>query len=108
MSPLEVLIVFLVMALPSWWLVLREFDRLEDPAYLREQGVVIVSKAVLQAHSEPIGEYMGHPIWGWVRFMGMDYRFDHVVDTRTSRHARERLASRELFLDPGLVYIAVA
>ena len=104
MSPLEVLIVFLLMALPLWWLVLREFDRLEDPGYLREQGVVIVSKTVLQAHSEPIGEYMGHPIWGWVRFMGMDYRFDHVAE----RRARERLAPRELFLDPGLVYIAVA
>ena len=35
--------------------------------------------------------------------MGMDYRFDRVVD----RRARERLAPRELFLDPGLVYLAV-
>ena len=107
MSPLQVLIVFLLMALPLWWLVLRELDKLEDPAYPREHGVLIVSEAALQAHSEPIGEYLGHPIWGWVRFMGMDYRFDHIVDTRASRHARERLAPRELFLDPGLVYLAV-
>ena len=103
MSPLEVLIVFLLMALPSWWLVLRELDRLEDPRYLREHGVVIVAEGALQAHSEPIGEYMGHPIWGSIRFMGMEYRFDHVLDGQ----ARERLARGELFLDPGLVYIAV-
>ena len=103
MSPLEVLIVFLLMALPAWWLVQRELDKLEDPRYLREHGVVIVSESALQAHSEPIGEYMGHPIWGSVRFMGMEYRFDHVLD----RRARERLAPGELFLDPGLVYIAV-
>jgi hypothetical protein len=44
---------------------------------------------------------MGHPIWGSVRFMGMEYRFDHVLD----RKARERLAPRELFLEPGLVYV---
>ena len=103
MSALEVLIVFLLMALPSWWLVQRELDKLEDPGYLREHGVVIVSEAALEAHSEPIGEYLGHPIWATVRFMGMDYRFDHVID----RRARERLAPRELFLDPGLVYLAV-
>jgi hypothetical protein len=103
MSPLEALVVFLLMALPSWWLVRRELGKLEDPRYLREHGVVIVSEDALQAHSEPIGEYMGRPIWATVRFMGMDYRFDHVID----RRARERLAPRELFLDPGLVYLAV-
>jgi hypothetical protein len=49
-----------------------------------------------------IGEYKGHPIWGSVRFMGMDYRFDHVLDER----ARERLGAGELYIEPGLVYIA--
>jgi hypothetical protein len=44
---------------------------------------------------------MGHPIWGSVRFMDMEYRFDHVLE----RKARERLAPRELFLEPGLVYV---
>jgi hypothetical protein len=40
-------------------------------------------------------------VWASVRFMGMEYRFDHVQDPR----ARERLAPGELFLDPGLVYV---
>ena len=101
MSPLEALVVFLLIALPVWWLLRREAAKLSDPRYLRQHGVVVVSEKVLQAHSEPIGEYMGHPIWGSVRFMGMDYRFDHVQDAR----ARERLAPGELYLEPGLVYV---
>jgi len=91
----------LCLALPVLWVVRREMARLEDPAYLREHGVVIVSDQALQGHSAPIGEYDGHPIWGSVRFMGMDYRFDRVIDQRK----RESLGPRELFLDPGLVYI---
>jgi len=98
---LEALVVFLSLALPAFWIVLREMERVADPAYLREHGVVIVSEKALQAHSAPIGEYRGHPIWGSVRFMGMDYRFDRVVE----RRLRERIGPRELFLDPGLVYI---
>jgi hypothetical protein len=100
MSALEALVVILVVALPWWWLVHREFAKLTDARYLRDHGVVIVSERVLQARSAPIGEYMGHPIWGSVRFMDMDYRFDRVVD----RKAREQLP-RELFLEPGLVYV---
>jgi hypothetical protein len=37
--------------------------------------------------------------------MGMEYRFDRIVDLRASRRTRESLSPRELFLDPGLVYI---
>jgi hypothetical protein len=101
MSPLEALVVFLLAALPCWWLVRRELAKLGDPAYLRTHGVVIVSERALEAHSAPIGEYLGRPIWGSIRFRGMEYRFDHVVD----RRSRERLAPGELFLEPGLVYI---
>jgi hypothetical protein len=101
MSALEALMVFLLMALPCHWLLQRALGKLSDPAYLRAHGVVIVKESALEAHSPPIGEYMGRPIWGSVSFMGMDYRFDHVVD----RRARERLEPCELFLEPGLVYV---
>ncbi len=100
MSALEALAVFLVIALPLHWIVQRQFAKLTDPSYLRRQGVVIVSTSALQAHSVPIGEYKGHPIWGSVRFMGIDYRFDHVLDGR----GRENLAPGELYIEPGLVY----
>jgi hypothetical protein len=101
MSPLEALVVFLLISLPVHWLVKREFEKLADPAYLRAHGIVVVSERALQAHTEAIGEYRGQPIWASVRFMGMEYRFDHVRDPRT----RERLGAGELFLDPGLVYV---
>ena len=98
---LEALAVFLCLALPLHWIVLRELDRLDSPDYLREHGVVIVSERGLQDHSAPVGEYRGRPIWGSVRFKGMTYRFDRVIEERR----RERIGPRELFLDPGLVYI---
>jgi hypothetical protein len=102
MSALDAAALFVMLALPLHWLVQREFARLSDPAYLRAQGVVIVKESALEAHAPPIGEYLGHPIWASVQFMGMKYRFHHVQD----RRARERLAPGELFLEPGLVYVA--
>ena len=107
MSALEASIIVVLAVLPWYWLVQRELAKLEDRDYLRAHGVVIVSQTALQAHSAPIGHYLGRPIWGSVTFMGMEYRFDHVVDPRASRSARERLGPRELFLDPGLVYVTV-
>jgi len=98
---LEALVAFLCLALPVRWIVLRELERLDDAAYLREHGVVIVSERALQEHSAPIGEYRGHPIWGSVRFKGMTYRFQRIAQPRE----RERLRARELFLDPGLLYL---
>jgi hypothetical protein len=101
MSALDAVAVVILLALPFLWLVRREAAKLSDPSYLRAHGVVIVSESALQSHGAPIGEYLGHPIWDSVRFMDMDYRFDHVQD----RRARERLAPGELYLEPGLVYV---
>jgi len=100
-SPLDAALLALILALPLFWLVFRELDRLDDPAYLREQGVVIVLDRVLEAHSAPIGRYLDREIWGSVTFMGMRYRFDRIVPPRE----RERISERELYLPPGLVYV---
>jgi hypothetical protein len=102
MGPLDAAVLVLLLYLPFHWLVARELKRMNDPAYLRRKGVVLVSKDVLEGHSAPIGAYMGSPIWGSVRFKGMEYRFDRVVDRRD----RERIRAGELYLDPGLVYVA--
>jgi hypothetical protein len=101
MSPLDAAALFLLLYLPFHWLVRRHFRQLAEPAYLRRQGVIVESDAVLEARSAPIGEFMGQPIWGSLQFMGMQYRFDHILD----RRQRERIAAGELFLDPGLVYV---
>ena len=101
MSPIDAAILVLVLALPLHWLVLRHFDQVSDPAYLRKHGVVVVTGRALQAHAEPIGQYLGQPIWASVTFMGMVYRFDHVI--RPGR--RDDIGAGELFLEPGLVYV---
>ena len=103
MTPIDAAILVLILALPLHWLVLRHFDQIADPACLRRHGVVVVLERALQARSEPIGEYLGGPIWGSVTFKGMRYRFDHVLDARCP----ERIAPGELFIDPGLVYVVV-
>lgn len=72
-----------------------------EAAYLRARGVIVVSERVLQDRSPPIGEYLGHPIWASVRFMGMDYRFSRVIDPRMG----DAIRPRELLLAPGRVYV---
>jgi hypothetical protein len=99
MTPIDAAIVIALLFLPLSWLVLRHVDQLGDPAYLRRHGVVITSERAIEAHSAPIGEYLGGPIWGSVVFKGMQYRFDRVQQKKT-------LGAGELFLDPGLVYRA--
>ena len=101
MTPLDAAALVLIVFLPFHWLVLRHFRQMEDPAYLRKHGVILESDSALETRSAPIGRYMGRPIWGDVRFMGMQYRFDRVVPARS----RERIGAGELFLEPGLVYV---
>ena len=101
MNALEAAALIAVLALPFHWLVQRELARLQDPRYLREHGVVIVSERALDHHSAPIGRYQGREIWGSVTFKGMLYRFDHVAQEQE----RERIGARELYLSPGLVYV---
>ncbi len=101
MSPLESALLFAVMALPAYWWLQRQLAQLSDPEYLKNHGVVIVLEKALEARAEPIGVYMGRPIWASVTFKGMLYRFDHIVE----RRKRERLEPGELFIEPGLVYV---
>ena len=102
MNPLEAAALVALLALPLHFAVQWHLARLEDPLYLRAQGIVVVRESALSAHGEAIGEYQGHPIWETVTFKRMHYRFSRV----TQREYREKLAGGELYLDPGLVYVA--
>jgi hypothetical protein len=102
MSPLEAALLVAVLVLPLHVLVLWQLARLDDPVYLRAHGIVVVRESALDGHSEPIGDYAGRHIWGSVTFKGMLYRFDH----RASAQEREKLRPGELWLEPGLVYVA--
>ena len=99
-TAIDAALMFALLFLPLNWLVLRHFDRLQDPSYLRECCVVIRNESVIEARGAPIGEYRGSLVWRDVTFMGMQYRFDRVT-------GGERLAGGELLLQPGLVYVLV-
>jgi hypothetical protein len=101
MSPLEAALLVIVLAAPPFWWVQRQVAQLSDPDYLKDHGVVIVREKAIEAHGGAIGEYLGHPVWETVTFLGMRYRFDHVLEARK----RERIAPGELFIEPGLVYV---
>jgi len=101
MSPLEAALLMAILVLPFHFAVQYQLDRLDDPAWLREHGVVIVKESALSGHADPIGKYRGHEIWRAVTFKGMTYRFDHVARPAE----RERIHARELYLEPGLVYL---
>ena len=100
MTPLDAAALVALMVLPFNWLVRRELAKIEgaDP---RQCGIVIVRERALDAYTAPIGDYLGHAIWGTVTFHGLVYRFDRVQPAVR----REDLAPGELFLDPGLVYV---
>ena len=100
-TPLEAALLVVVLLCPLHWLVLRYFDQIRDPAYLRRQGIVVERERALDARSAPIGSYRGVPIAGTVTFKGMVYRYDRVLDPRL----RERIGPGEVFIAPGLVYV---
>ena len=100
MTPLDAAALVALLAWPFHWALTRELDRLEDPAYLARQGIVIVKLSALDSHAEAIGVYKGREIWRSLTFKGMQYRFDRVVPAS----ARERLRPGELYLEPGLVF----
>ena len=102
MSPLEAALLVAALALPLHGLVLWQLTRLDDPAYLRAHGVVVVRQSALDGHAEAVGSYEGWPIWGSVTFKGMLYCFDRVRRPQD----REKTGPGELWLEPGLVYVA--
>jgi hypothetical protein len=100
MTPIDAAILVLALALGFLRIIYRELDKAETED-LHRCGIVIVRERVLEGHSQPIGEYLGHQIWRTVTFRGLVYRFDRIQ----GQSRREQLAPGELYLDPGLVYV---
>jgi len=101
MNPLEAVLLIVLVGLPFHLLVQRQFARLRDPRYLREHGVVIRREEILERPSVPIGAFGGHTIYESVTFMDIVYRFDRIAEPSY----RERVRPREIFLEPGLIYV---
>jgi hypothetical protein len=100
-NPLEASLVIALPVLALHFLGRWYLARLDDPRYLRTQGVVVRSERALETCAAAIGYYAGHEIYAAVRFKGMRYRFDRVAP----RSYRFELAPGELYLEPGLVYL---
>lgn len=95
-------LIFLILLL-FWipvWLVRKELAFRNSPQYWQRWGAVVLRTQALQARDEPIGTYMGAPIFQHVRFRDCDYDFDRVLP----REQRDCIEGGELFLEPGLVY----
>lgn len=101
MNPVEASLLVALMTAPALLFVRWQLDRYADPAYLRARGVTIRREEILEAHGDAIGRYAGRDIWSSVTFMGMVYRFDRIE----APVYRSQVRARELFLEPGLVYV---
>jgi hypothetical protein len=99
MNVLETALILGCLAAPFHWLIMRELARLDDPAWLSGQGVVVVKPEIIDGR-EAIGSYGGEPIWATVSFKGLTYGFDRVAPPASA----DRIRAGELFLPPGLVY----
>lgn len=83
------------------WMIRREERCRNDPRYLRRVGIVIVNPSALDGAAEVIGYYRGAAIPGSVVFRGMRYEFSRVAPPCY----KEIIDRRELYLEPGLVYV---
>lgn len=86
------------------WMLRKEIARLRDPDYWRKVGVIVKRLEALDEVAEVIGRYMGRDIYGVIIFKGIRYRFDRVAPQVYKRY----IHGRELFLEPGLVYVEAA
>jgi hypothetical protein len=101
MNALETAALVLLLMLPLHLLVQRELRRLSDPGYIRRHGVTIESDVGIERRGDIVGSYWGAQIHAEVVFMEMVYRFDRIAP----KSYRYCVGPRELYLDPGLVYV---
>jgi hypothetical protein len=96
-----ILLVIAAAVVPPYLIMKAEWHRRRDGRYLRETGVFIRKLAALDAVADVIGRYNGADIYRYVVFKGMRYDFDHILPPHLPREVRER----ELYLEPGIVYV---
>lgn len=92
----------LILMLPLHLMARHHLGRLGTPAYLREVGVIILRPEALDACGDIIGMYAGAAIYSTVTFKGMIYEFERIADPDYKAY----ICRDELYLDPGLIYIA--
>jgi hypothetical protein len=90
--------------LPILLLLRKHLALLEDPANFLRHGVVLRRPDALDGVAEIIGRYRDSNIYRYVTFKGMRYDFERVVPTPRLF----QVGPKELFVEPGIVYVAHA
>jgi hypothetical protein len=90
--------------LPIFLLLRRHLALLEDPSNLLRYGVVLRRGDALDGVAETIGRYRDSDIYRYVTFKGMRYDFERVVPAPRLF----QVGPKELFVEPGIVYVAHA
>lgn len=84
------------------WCLCAEWRSMRDGSYWRKVGIVVCSLTALDSVADVIGRYRDTDIYRSVVFKGMRYEFDRVAVPAY----KNVLRVRELYLEPGLVYIS--
>lgn len=87
---------------PVLLLLRRHLTLLEDPSNLLRHGVILRRCEALDGVAEIIGRYRDSNIYRYVTFKGMRYDFERVVPAPRLF----QVGPMELFVEPGIVYVA--
>ncbi|MBL8529931.1 MAG: hypothetical protein JNL68_19820 [Burkholderiales bacterium] len=90
--------------LPILLMLRKHLALLDDPANLLRHGVIVRRCDALDSVAEIIGRYRGSDIYRYVTFKGMRYDFERVVPAPRLF----QVGPKELFVEPGIVYVAQA
>jgi hypothetical protein len=99
MNALEAAALIGALIIPFHVLLQRQLALLRE--HVRSTGIVIEDERVLEARGEVIGRWQGRDIHAFVVYMGIKYLFGRIEQAKYRRRVRER----ELWLEPGLVYV---
>jgi hypothetical protein len=101
-EPILAIALIAILLAPLHLMVMYQLDRMDSPAYLRRFGVIVLRLEALDSCAEVIGSYAGRAIYGAVTFKAMVYDFDRIA----TPGCKKRIGHDELYLDPGLIYVA--
>lgn len=91
---------FLILLVPLWFISVATRQGITGHRW-EDFGIVVRRLEALDGFAEVIGRYMGVDIYRAVTFKGLRYEFDRIAPPSY----KSFLKARELYLEPGLVYV---
>ena len=99
---MDALFIVLTLFLGFHCVVIHQLTRWERRERARRPGIVVTNPEALERTGEVVGHYRDTPIYGSLGFRGTAYEFAGVVPLGVP----QRIAENELYLAPGLLYLA--